>query len=139
MPDLNWRTWMYGKLAGHAPLTSVVPVAQIKGAGSLDSDPGPRPFIVIRIGTERRGPFPGVSYCDAMLWVHDEPGDYLRIDNILQIVKDFLVPNGREEPVPNAGGIAITWQGHSSELADEGFRTIMRNASYQLTGKAGAG
>lgn len=132
MADIDWRVWIKTKLDAYAPLLVVVPAAQIVGSGSLEEAPGVRPFIMIRAGFESRGPFPGVSTRNATLWVHDDPGDYMRIDNIMKLCRAAL-----EGPVSESGGVACRWAGDSTELADEGFKTICRNQSYQLQGKDG--
>lgn len=129
---MDWRTWLYARL--DAPeLTAIVPRGSHFGAGSIDENVEPRPFIVIKAGAELRGPFPGVSENFATIWVHDEPGSYTRIDDALKVIRAVL-----EGAVTDLGGVACRWQGDSAELADEFFGTITRNTSYRLNGKDGA-
>lgn len=129
MSDIDWRVWLKVKLDNGTTAT-LVPAKRIYGAGRFEDDPGERPFIVIRCGPESRGPFPGATVRTATIWVHDDPGSYMTIDSILAAIKSDL-----EGAVTEAGGVAARWTGDSTELADEGFKTITRNTSYQLNGK----
>lgn len=127
---VNWRVWMKETLDA-AGLTGIPP-AQITAAGSLEATPpvAQRPFIVIRVGPKLRGPFPGVHVHNAAIWVHDEPGDYGRIDTALEEIRAAI-----EGSVPEADGVAARWLGDSQELADDLLGTILRNTTYQLNGK----
>lgn len=129
MADINWRTWLKTKLDAGATGARVGD-ALIMGAGSIEENVDGRPFIVIKVGSEGRGPFPGSTVRVATIWVHDEPGTYETIDLVLADIKADI-----EGPVQEAGGVSAVWTGDSVELADEGYRTITRNTTYQLNGK----
>lgn len=128
MADINWRTWLKTKIDALAVQTGV-PAGQVLGAGSLDENIGTLPAIIIKTGVESPGPFPGVTTQSAVLWVHDAPGSYLRIDEIIKALKAL------DGQVVDSGGVACRWAGDSTELADDGFHTITRNTSFNLQGK----
>lgn len=129
MADLDWRVWLKTKVDALAGTTGV-PAARVKAAGSADENVKVRPFIVIKAGLEIPGPFPGVSTRFASLWVHDDPGTYMTIDSILKVLKE-----GLDGQVLDVGGVSCRWAGDSQELADDLFKTITRNISFQLQGK----
>lgn len=139
MADATWREWVYQKLIADVGVTAIVPVASIYGGGSVTAPPANKPFIVIRQGTEVRGPYPGISATTVSVWVHDEPGDYLRIGQALKAIRAALVgAGGHTAATPGAtGGVACRWAGESDDLADDFLKTIVRNASYSLNGKDG--
>lgn len=64
---------------------------------------------------------------DMLVWAHDHGGDYTRIDAILSRVQELLVA------IVHQGGISqIAWTGDSSDLYDDGFRTITRNSGFRV-------
>lgn len=128
MADVDWRVWLKQRVDALAVSTGV-PAARVIAAGSLEENVGTLPMIIIKTGSESPGPFPGVTTHNAILWVHDEPGSYLRIDAIIKALKALDV----QVAVP--GGVACRWIGDSTELADDGFHTITRNTSFQLQGR----
>lgn len=133
MADIDWRVWAKVRLDGAAPVTAIVPAASILGAGSIEENVKNRPFIIVKVGVELPGPFPGSTVQSLTLWVHDDPGDYMKIDSILKATRDAL-----EGAVPESGGVVCRWMGDSVDLADEGFKTICRNQTFQLNGKDAA-
>lgn len=93
-----------------------------------------RPFVVIR--WEDEIPFaPGLATRNCTVWVHDDGQDYQRIDAILDRVREILTnPNH----VVGDDGRSLTqadWRGASSDLYDDGYRTITRNATYQVASR----
>jgi len=89
-----------------------------------------KPFIVIRMHTG----FPversigGRHY--AQIWAHDEPGSYLRIDDILIETRKAL------ESLPNTGDdgfLEARWIESGVDLKDDLLETITRYSRYQLT------
>lgn len=125
---MDWRTWAYAKLTANAGVGALVQDADVHGSGSLEGSPA-RPFIMLRFGPTVRGAYAGTSQTELQVWVHDEPGDYLRIQAILQAVRAAL-----EGVVASAGAHVARWQGESQDLADDGYGTITRWASYNLVG-----
>lgn len=136
MADMvDWRSWSYARLGGSLELAIVgVPIGSIYGAGSLEGKPASMPFIVITFGEEladiRDDGVPTVASQYMTLWAHDEPGDYLRIDAVLEACKLALVG---QVAVP--GGIVARWEGNSGDLSDDRYGTIVRNSEYRLIGR----
>jgi hypothetical protein len=65
--------------------------------------------------------------------VHDEPGDYTRIDEILYRVKSLLPTlDGQSNGLGHV--VSIEWTGDSEDLADDGHGTITRNTGFSLVG-----
>jgi hypothetical protein len=121
---MDWRTWMYGFLNNLLE-------SDVNGDGSLNSVPEARPFIIVRLD-QAVPEFEGTSDQDVTLWVHDDPGSYLRIDNIIANIRQAL----DRQPVTEAGGITAVWQGDSGDLADDDKGTIVRTSSYRMVGRS---
>lgn len=143
MADLDWRSWVFQTLEGatvdDAPL-ALLSAEDVYGAGSLVTPPEQKPFLIIRMGNEDRGPFPGVSRGRCVLWAHDEPGDYLAVDQALRAAQRALCGDGATEgQVVAAGGVGIRWMGNSEDLTDPDLGTICRNSTYDLLGRDGNG
>ena len=127
-----WRTWAYQTLTNGSNLGEFEEELKdaVFGAGSLKGSPSQRPFIVVRMGPKIPTPVPGTSSDELVVAVHDEPGDYLRINTLLDLVRSAL-----EGPVAQEGAIAARWTGESGDLADEGYGTIFRTNSFQCVGR----
>lgn len=125
---MDWRTWIHQTLIGAVPVTTLVPAARIFGSGSVQGVPKDKPFIILTFGA-RVAPIPTAHRQTVTVWVHDEPGDYLRIDQILAEIRSVL-----EGQVSSAGAIGCRWSGDSTDLADDAYGTITRNSSYDLVG-----
>lgn len=125
---MNWREWVYAQLVGDTDVTDLVPAERIYGGGALTGHPGAVPFVVLRFGPEVERAGRAAREKECAVWVHDDPGSYLRIDEVLAAVRWALVGS-----VSEAGAIAVEWQGTSPDLADDVMDTITRNTSYALT------
>lgn len=103
------------------------------GVIATDVDtPQERPFIQIRWGRNDTG-LDVITRRQVTIWVHDEPGDYARIDLIILRLRQLLpslvgMSNGLGHVV------GVEWTGDSEDLADDGHRTITRWASFSLVG-----
>lgn len=97
--------------------------------GSFNQAPAVRPFVVLKFqftseneaarGVGRTKPF--------QLWVHDTPGDFLRIDRIIDRAQVLLLT------VPNQGDfIEFSSLGASDEFQDEEMGTILRYATFGM-------
>lgn len=131
---MEWRVWMRTQLAGHAPLTAIIPADHQYPAGSLDAAPD-KPFIEIKVGPRQPGPFAGVGENYADVWVHDEAGTYMTIDAAIEEIKAALSGAERSQAVSASGGVVAQWTGDSDELADDGYGTICRYTSFKLNGR----
>lgn len=91
-----------------------------------------RPFINLRWGDTTPGMGP-VQRRNLVVWIHDEPGDYDRIDQITRRIRDVLT--GMYGVITEQGSIvAIEWVTDSGDLSNETRRTILRTSTYQVVG-----
>lgn len=130
---MNWRSWLWNKLTTDTGVVALLPAGSVFAAGSLEGREAVRPFAVIRLGsnaaTFQDADEPYVVAQDAVIWIHDEPGSYKRIDAVLEVLRSVIAGQVNE-------AIAATWQGDSPELSDPDQGTIVRFSSYRLHGRA---
>lgn len=94
--------------------------------------PVDKPFGVLT----HEGPLPGVSrhqQARFSLWVHDEPGDYTRIDNALKVLRPLVVGSTPR----TLNGVWLTeaqWTSTSGDLFDAERRTNVKYSTFLLTG-----
>lgn len=114
---------------------SVVPAERIFPFGSVDTTPQ-TPFIVYKLSgrfsnlTSRRATGP----VRVEVWVHDTPGSYTRIEEVLDKVEDRFLLALHEE----VGGDRISqidYDSRSPDLDDTGFRTICKMSSFITIGR----
>lgn len=104
-------------------------------AFAVDVDtPELRPFLQLRWGRNDSAlSKTQIGRRTLALWVHDQPGDYGRIDSIILRLRTLL-----PTLVGQTNGlgylIAVEWTGDSEDLADDGHRTITRHADFVLVG-----
>lgn len=127
---MDWRKWAFEKLTvGFPELSDLVQISSVYSGASLTSSPATRPFIVLTLGEE----VPTVAdatNAELNVFVHDDPGSYDRIREILQLVKPRLVGQ-----VSDPGGVSCAWLRNSADLADDTYGTVMRYATFQLVGR----
>lgn len=105
----------------------------ILNAQGVDT-PGFRPFIVIRWQNVIPA-FGMVGQQSVAIWVHDEPGDYARIDDTIVRI-NYLCSNLVHQEGSDGSTIsAMTWRGDSDDLFDDGYKTITRNTSFSAAGR----
>ena len=100
-------------------------------SGDVDTPPE-RPFINLRWGTTIPGQG-AVNVCDLVVWVHDRPGDFMRVDTVLMRIRTLLLglaPAGRD----GRWITCVEWSGDSGDLTDPGHETITRNATFNIVG-----
>lgn len=100
-------------------------------AVDVDS-PIDRPFMQLRWANNNPG-LDVVTKRFLVVWVHDKPGDYSRIDRLILRLRQVLpglagVTNGTQSI------LAVEWTGDSEDLTDDGHKTIARTASFTLVG-----
>lgn len=133
---MDWRTWAYQRIVADVNILADVPEDSIYAASALDGAPANRPFIIVAFGSVS----PELYDADApvavskrgTVYVHDNPGDYLRIERVLENVRKLFA--GTTDGMAD-GGIMALWEGESGDLADELFRTIMRYGELRFVGK----
>ena len=125
---MNWRAWVYETLIADTDLLALVPAERI--LSTYEEVPADKPFIVIRFDATVRdvGDDQGV-----VIWVHDEPLGYTRIDAVIQAIKNALVG-----PVAQPDAILCDWAGDSGDLSDDAQGTVLRTSSYRLLGRRSA-
>lgn len=133
---MNWRAWVYSRLTTDPTLTAVVPSTAIFGAGALVRVPRPRPFLVILMSnvlSGLRGDDQSAATSQQMsVAVHDKPGDYQRIDSVIEIVRARLES---EQGLALGGGITAQWQGVGPDSADDQMGTLVKMAEFRLIGR----
>lgn len=112
---------------------SEIPAERWHGSGSIVDTP-PRPFAELRFG----GRYPGMGQVRRRrleVWIHDDEGDYDRIEKELKFVKGLL--DGAHHIQDGAGNeiVACTWVNDSTDLYDDGYRTNCMMSNYDLVGK----
>lgn len=125
------RRLVYDVYATNGPFMALLP-------GGLFGDrqefqvPEAKPFGVLL----SEGPLPGVKthrQYRSQLWVHDEPGDYTRIDNVLKEAENLLTA-----VLPRTlNGVwlnDVQWLGVSGDLSDDARRTNVKYVTFLLTG-----
>lgn len=107
----------------------------IYSAGAILEDSVPeRPFAVVRMGASTRG-MGHVRARNVVISVHDDPGDYTRIDRILKSIYGRLQGAEHLTLEENEGEVmSCQWSSDSDDLFDPGFRTIMKQSTYAIVG-----
>lgn len=102
-------------------------------SGDIDT-PEPRPFLNLKWGVTNPAPFGMVAQqTNLVIWVHDTPNDYERIDAICRRLR-VLLTSLTGVPDDSDYVSQITWTGDSVDLKDDGHRTITRQGNYTLNG-----
>jgi hypothetical protein len=102
-------------------------------AFAVDVDtPQTRPFLQLRWGVVT----PGIAVVNRrflVVWCHDKPGDYSRIDQMLLRLR-ALLPTIVGISDSSGSVVDIEWTGDSEDLSDDGHGTIARTASFTVVG-----
>lgn len=69
------------------------------------------------------------------VWVHDDPGSYLRIDNILKELERILKAVVHASAAEGESISQTKFESRSPDLNDDGLRTICKMTSFTLIGK----
>lgn len=125
------RTLVYPALLGDATLMGMLP-GGLTSDRSLLATPTVRPFGVLM----HEGPSRGIGRVHrwtTVLWVHDEIGDYTRIDAALRRARVVM------ESLPGlvSAGFSVVdvrWQETSSDLYDDARETNVKNSTFLLVG-----
>jgi hypothetical protein len=121
----DMRTQIYQALKNSTGLTDLVG-DRIFQASTLENVPD-RPFITYRIHGEYRVQILG-QRAFVQVWCQDDPGDYLRIDQMIDFVKEAL------ESIPHQDRLLqVRWAETSVDLKDDDMHTICRNTRFQVT------
>lgn len=125
------RTLIFQAIIADSTLNSLGIVDENSFAVDVDT-PETRPFLQLRWGRNNEG-LDVVTRRDLVVWVHDQPANYARIDSIISRLR-VLLPS----LVPSTDGSSwlsgVEWTGDSEDLTDDGHRTIARNTGFVLVG-----
>jgi hypothetical protein len=127
------RNLVYKAITENPVLTGFIPVERWLASGGVDETHPPLPFGVIKfagdeIGVSRHA-VPRLE-----IWIHDERGSYMRIDQILEAVREELDDHSFRWP---EGVIALLdWQSYSPDLIDDGYNTNTRMAAFFVVGRS---
>jgi hypothetical protein len=126
LPRKALREWLVADPA----LTAVVPAARWVQRGAVVDIPS-RPYVVLAdLGTDVRGT--GVTGLFGV-YVHDDRGSYLSIDDLLDLVKSRM--ESVQQFVGTDGRIVeASWQGHSEDVFDDPTNTNVKNSTYRVVG-----
>ncbi|PYS90478.1 MAG: hypothetical protein DMF62_04765 [Acidobacteria bacterium] len=124
------RSWIYGKMTGHAPLTAYVG-SRIYESSRLQEVPT-KPYIMYKmfvIQPEMMGDdVPKVYTQSFQVFVHDVVGDFLRIDEIIGVLKNLFL-NASDK----AEGVEITrWIDSSEDFKDPDMGTNTRFIRFRV-------
>ena len=128
------RTWAYTQVQNSAAITADV-ADRVFQDTSLREDEATRgitrPFIVYRVWglrPEFRGDDSDVKRREVFQWfVHDEPGDYTRIDRILENLYTLFADTRDQD-----AGVISEWLEMSEDFRDDDMNTIMRYCRTQI-------
>lgn len=130
LTDTSPRSWLYNTLLNDGPLSAVVADRVIQGGGLRDANVTV-PFIVYHLGNDtdenlaESGPAPHRQFFQ--VYVHDDSGDYTRIDNI-----GYLVKNALRNGTDRGDILTIRYLETSQDLSDETLNTIFRYLRFQF-------
>ena len=118
-----------------APLLALGVTSNATLAGDVDTPEG-RPFLNLKWGTDTPSFRESLTVQTPLaIWVHDEPWDYDRINQILLRLR-ILLPSIQGVVSPGGSEVQVlTWQGNGPDLQDDGHRTIVKVGDFQVVGK----
>lgn len=126
------RALILQAIIGDSALNALGIVDDSSFAVDVDT-PQERPFLQLRWGRSDVG-LDVVTRRNLVVWVHDQPGDYSKIDMILVRLRALLPTLVSLSNETGGWLVDVEWLGDSEDLTDDGHRTIARNASFLLVG-----
>lgn len=130
---MSIRVAMHRRITEDEAIAAIIPPQRWMEGGSLLETPV-RPFAVMRY----QGHNPGLSRVNQTrleVWVHDEPGNYIRIEQVLRLVRERITSMVAYNDVEL--GVSLMdpiWEGESVDLFDDGHRTNTKSSTFLLTG-----
>lgn len=135
------RDLVYDILRNSAPLNALqINTNSIYQVGSMDGIPA-KPALGIQWGDLTPGPsemlgsiVTGAGTSVMVLRVHDELGDYGRIDAILTAARNALCGSIGIRSITSPGWTLIQcdWMSDSPDLRDDGYGTLTRFSTYRV-------
>lgn len=126
------RVWLYQRMLNDPTLQGFIS-SRIFQSTMVTEAPKIKPFVMYR-QTSDLGFFRGddghqVKRNGFMVFVHNIPGDYMLIDDIVEVINN-LFDNAIDQP---NGIIRSDWVETSDDLRDEDMGTIMKFIRLQIT------
>jgi hypothetical protein len=121
------RRKIFQELANSA--VTVYTADRIFAGNSVFTPPHEKPFVVIRMGIQNpTGPVYATGAMDVVfaLWVHDDPGDYHRIDLVISECRKALLSASREP-----GFYEFRYLETGADLADDFMSTILKVCRFK--------
>lgn len=133
------RDFLFGQVVNDGTLNGLGITSDTAFTQHDVDTPQQRPFLTFHWGNTNPGyediPFPLVNERDFQVWIHDEPGDYTRIDDAIARVRTVLT--GIVGADTGAGWVQeVHWLGDSDDLSDDEQGTITRFGEFRVTGSA---
>lgn len=128
------RTWLYQTLINAPTLQAVLEDSNLEDrvsqGESLDTRLITKPFLVYTIGNSTNEHLSDYSLANRQfftIFVHDEPADYTKIDDVVKVVKNLLV--GASDPASKV--MIVRHLETSRDLDDQTMGTILRYIRFQ--------
>jgi hypothetical protein len=127
------RELVRSRIINTGALTAIIPADRWYGSHGMVDTPGPRPFAEIRFGGIFKG-VGGVTRRRLEIWIHDEEGTYATIDTVIGLLKTSF-DGATHISDANSEIIQADWVSDSTDLYDDGYRTITKVTGFDLVGK----
>lgn len=124
------RQFIYERLISNPSVATIVNDRVFQGE-SMDHAELVRPFLVYRMGNETNEQFSEDAQMPHreffQVYIHDNPADYMRIDDLAKAVRAALVGG----PYPDYKILRVNYLETSRDLDDDVMRTILRYVRFQ--------
>lgn len=127
---MNCRDRIGTAFSTYAPLTALVPEERQYESSAAPSSPS-APYLVHTYQETVPSSTP-MKQVRVQVWVHDVPGTYKGINDILDQVRPAIM--AAIGPTDTGWLSEIKWEGDSPDLYDDTTQTIVRYGTYLLTG-----
>ena len=124
------RQHLYNLMVSDLPLKNAVNSVLLE-RGSFEVTPETRPFLIYAFGIQRGEPrWDRPRRLDLTVYVHDDVGDYLRIDSTMDKVDEALL--SAPSSADGSGFISCDFLERSGDFQDDQLNTFYRFTRYQV-------
>lgn len=133
---MSVRAALRALILSDAEIVALIPASRWGARGSVYEDVLDRPFgIITTVGDNRflRGARREEPPRDFEIWVHDNPGSYVRIDDVMALLRKRFEATADFQ----FGGqrlAQVDVQSESPDLEDDIQRTVTRSLRVRVTG-----